>query len=96
MRKFMYPGKMNAGDLAAFLKENGLDVGVTCYVQEDGNTYVEIDTDGDIVDILRNYQPPERGKKRRETRERLEGAKTIAELRTVLLDVLDSVQFSDD
>lgn len=96
MRKFNYPGTMNAGDLAAFLRENGLDVGVTCYEQADGNTYVEVDTDADIANVLASYRPPERGKKRREIGERLETAKTILEIRAILRDVVESVSFSDD
>lgn len=93
---FLFPGKANAGDVKAYLASKDIPADVTCYETDEGDTTVDIDSATDPTPVLGGFQPPERGAQRRVINERLTAAKSIADLRGVLTDMLQNVGFSDD
>ncbi len=92
---YLFPGHVDAGAIKAYLKTKDVDADVTCHETLAGTT-VDIESAQPFEQFLAGFVPPERGQKRKELRERLETAKSIADIRGIMSDVIDGTRFPDD
>lgn len=93
---FTKNNRVDVGDLQSYLKSKGVDCDVSQEQQDNGTFVVTIHSAIDPTPFLASYVPSQRGKKRSDMILSIQSAGTIAQVRQILISLLDNIRFDDD